>query len=1369
MDEEILIEINSGVEVVSLRDIPPDFPFLQIAHPVGFPDDIALGAYESVCGKIVFFGAEFGYEEDITDEAWGIFGKAVKWILEPEIPEPPEGKIVFSREGDIYIMDENGSNLMNITNTSNFRELEPTWSPDGSHIAFACSSGSAGNWERPDIWVMKPDGSGRINLTQTPDTHEEYPTWSPDGLRIAYVWSMGEIACIYAMNSDGTNQTPLTYGPADSTPSWSPDGTRILFSRDLTWPDSPSNHQIFVMDADGTSVQRLTWNDACEYYPSWSPDSSKIAFHSSRGGNLGRDQIIVMNDDGSNQTNITNNAYRNAFPRWSPDGSRIVFQRAASGSMLFEIWVMDADGTNAIQLTNTPGIAEVYPDWGIPKPPCEASFQGLGDLPGGNFHSQVKDVSADGTTVVGWSSSASGSREAFHWTESNGMVGLGDLPGDSFYSQAYSVSTDGSVVVGYGRPASGDEAFRWTYKTGMVGLGRLAWHNSSHGTGVSPDGSVVVGVSSTIGVGWGAQALRWTLTNPQTGEGTMVQLEDLPSDGVQSNGYGFSGDGSTIVGHHGNRGVGGSGIEACYWRKDSGGQYRVHGLGVVGVSYAATYDSSVIVGYMLGSSGQEAFRWTEATGVIGLGDLVGGRFLSHADDITDDGSVIVGFSETALGLEAVIWDSENNIRNLKEVLENEYGLNLTGWTLSWATGISDDGLTIVGYGINPDGNTEAWIARLCEPACVAIDYEFVAKWGTQGNGDGQFHLPLHIDIGPSGYVYVADRFNYRVQKFTSEGTFLGWWGRDDAGGTGWHGPSSGRVGSPGHGDGEFMHPLGIAVDSSGYVYVTDPTDHRVQKFTSNGTFLGWWGRDDAGGTGWHEPGSGRIGNCGSGDGEFGHPNGANGIAIDSSGYVYVTDYHNYRVQKFTEDGTFLGWWGRDDAGGTGWHEPGSGRIGCSGNGDGEFNGLHGIEVDSSGYVYVADGWNHRIQKFTNDGTFVTKWGTYGSDIGQFYTPMGVAVDQTGHVFVTELYGNRIQKFASDGEYITQWGSYGSENGQFEGPWDITFDSLGYAYISDYGNHRIQKFEAICEPVNTAPTADAGDDQEVSTGPDGEAEVFLDCSDSNDPDGDELTYTWFMDGEEIATGVNPTILLPCGTYIIELIVNDGMVDSEPDDVEITVLDGTPPAIECPDNVTLECPADTSPENTGLATATDDCDDEAAITYSDVLSGACPEVIVRTWTATDTSGNSSSCEQVITVQDTTPPTITCPADITLELECPADTTPAATGSATATDTCGSVTITHSDLSVPGCGNTEVITRTWTATDECGNSSNCVQTIEVVDTTPPVITCPADVTLECPADTSPGATGSATANDTCGSVTITHSDVTVPGCGNTKVITR
>jgi hypothetical protein len=112
------------------------------------------------------------------------------------------------------------------------------------------------------------------------------------------------------------------------------------------------------------------------------------------------------------------------------------------------------------------------------------------------------------------------------------------------------------------------------------------------------------------------------------------------------------------------------------------------------------------------------------------------------------------------------------------------------------------------------------------------------------------------------------------------------------------------------------------------------------------------------------------------------------------------------------------------------------------------------------------------------------------------------------------------------------------------------------------------------------------------------------------------------------------------------------------------------------------------------------------------------ILRTWTATDGSGNSSSCLQTITVVDNTPPAITCPANISVQ--CGTSTAPAATGSATATDNCSTPVIGYSDVrALTGCSGTGTITRTWKATDECGNSSTCVQTITVIDTQAPQLT--------------------------------------------------
>jgi YD repeat-containing protein len=157
----------------------------------------------------------------------------------------------------------------------------------------------------------------------------------------------------------------------------------------------------------------------------------------------------------------------------------------------------------------------------------------------------------------------------------------------------------------------------------------------------------------------------------------------------------------------------------------------------------------------------------------------------------------------------------------------------------------------------------------------------------------------------------------------------------------------------------------------------------------------------------------------------------------------VADGDNHRIQKFTDNGTFVTKWG-------GW--PG-------GSDDGKFDHPHGLVVDNSSYVYVADTDNNRIQKFTSSGTFVTKWGGWPhSGDGNFDHPLGIAVDNSGYVYVADTDNDRVQKFTDNGTFVTKWGTYGEGNGQWDGPCGIAVNSQPQRiYVADGGNNRVEGF------------------------------------------------------------------------------------------------------------------------------------------------------------------------------------------------------------------------------------------------------------------------------------------------------------------------
>ncbi|WP_428387350.1 hypothetical protein [Mucisphaera sp.] len=353
------------------------------------------------------------------------------------------------------------------------------------------------------------------------------------------------------------------------------------------------------------------------------------------------------------------------------------------------------------------------------------SFVGIDFLDEGLPFARALGVSGDGSTVVGfqaWSPTGSNefSTQAIIWTAHEGVQLLGQLPTGESSAAATATNQDGSVVVGtlgndfFFSKSSGAEAFRWTSTEGYEGLGQLSdGVNFSFATSVSDDGSVIGGYADILRTGASEareDGFRWTR---DTGLTELSQFSPLINPRRI---YGMNEDGTTLVGSFT---FGSSGPVYSYILPPSGNERYLQGFTPVSEFSRATAmsdDGQVMVGfgdYTLDrrtvTGDPLAYRWTESEGFQSLGFLEGDS-ASEALDISGDGETIVGRS----GLSAFIWTADSGMRALSDALIDE-GIDLQGWSLQVATGVSDDGTVISGYGMNPQGQVAGWVASIPEP------------------------------------------------------------------------------------------------------------------------------------------------------------------------------------------------------------------------------------------------------------------------------------------------------------------------------------------------------------------------------------------------------------------------------------------------------------------------------------------------------------------------------------------------------------------------------------------------------------------------------------------------------------------------------
>jgi RHS repeat-associated protein len=380
--------------------------------------------------------------------------------------------------------------------------------------------------------------------------------------------------------------------------------------------------------------------------------------------------------------------------------------------------------------------------------------------------------------------------------------------------------------------------------------------------------------------------------------------------------------------------------------------------------------------------------------------------------------------------------------DIRETSTSYSGQTNLGWKLHKPTSVTTDpkGLKLTHTTVYEPTTGE--VKETKSPAGSAAgessSWTYSTQFGNTGSESEKLNHPSSAAIDSHGNIWVTDSYG-RVVELSPSGAFVK------------------SFGSYGSGSDQFKIPDGIAINpTTKNMYIGDEENNRIDELNEKGEFVRAFGFGVLNGKSELQTCTTtcEVGLAGPGAGEMNEPQ---GVAIESSGNVWVTDYVNNRVDEFNEKGEFIAAFG---FGVNGKEEEATCTTSCqagkAGSQNGEFNGPAYLTF-AAGNLYVTDLNNDRVEEFNTSRKYVAKFGEKGTGNGQFSYPGGITADSAGHLYVDDGGNSRVEEFSSVGAYIAQVGTAGTGNGQLKEPEGAVVSSAGDLYVVDHGNSRIEEW------------------------------------------------------------------------------------------------------------------------------------------------------------------------------------------------------------------------------------------------------------------------------------------------------------------------